>query len=71
MVATKLKTTTAFLILGQANTCRLMVHNQEAASGSIRDVLKVARERLGRVTLDVWDEEKWEFTSEMVADETV
>lgn len=39
-----------------------------ADNESLRDVLEVARQHFGRVTLAVWDGDKAEFTSEMVAD---
>lgn len=39
-----------------------------ADNESLRDVLEVARSHFGRVTLAVWDGDKGEFTSEMMAD---
>jgi hypothetical protein len=39
-----------------------------ADTENLRDVLTIARQTFGRSTLAVWDGDKGEFTSEMVAD---
>lgn len=47
-----------------------LCHNQPlcADTENLKDVLILARQTFGRVTLSVWDGDQGEFTSEMVAD---
>jgi hypothetical protein len=72
-----LKTTTGYLSVSTGadgvRRWRVLCHNQPlcADNPSLREVLAVAMQTFGKAVLSVWDGDKGEFVSEMVADPSV
>ena len=68
-----LETSTGFLCVRTAADGRRLWHvvghnSPVSVPSDLRTALAVARKTFGRVTLAVWDADKGEFDSEMVAD---